>query len=170
MSLYRSSEHDINSNFTNFVRKIDQDIIWNFCVIRLLYSVSAHNLKIHFIWLKELSYVDCQNGDQYTIKASQYILRINPLGVVEIIGFRNDAIHEPLPGHQLIFFYDKMWFQICAYLTINELIHWAQCWSVSTRRSKVDHCDIWSFVNCGSQSCHLALFHRRTYTNIANWE
>ena len=101
MSLYRSSEHDINSNFSNFVRKIDQEVIWSFCVIRLLYSVSAHNLIIHFISFKESSYLDCQNGAQYTIKASQYILRINPLGLVEIIVFWNDAIHEPLPGHQL---------------------------------------------------------------------
>ena len=93
--------HDINSNFSTFVRKNDQEIIWNFCVIRLLYLVSAHNLTIHFISFKESSYVDCQNGPQYTIKASQYILRINPLDVVEINGFRNDAIHEPLPGHQL---------------------------------------------------------------------
>ena len=108
MSLYRLSEHDINSNFSNFVRKINQEIIWNFCVIRLLHSVSAHNLIIHFIWFKELSYVDCQNGAQYTIKASQYILRINPLGVVEIIGFRNDAIHEPLPGHQLNFLWQNV--------------------------------------------------------------
>ena len=91
--------------FSNFVRKIDQEIIWNFCVIRLLYSVSAHNLVIHFIWFKELSYVDCHNGAQYTIKTSLYILRINPRGVVNIIGFRNDAIYEPLPGDRLIFLY-----------------------------------------------------------------
>ena len=25
----------------------------------------------------------------------------------------------------------------------------AQCWSVSTRWSKVDHCEIWIFVKCG---------------------
>ena len=67
MSLYRSSEHDINSNFSNFVRKIDQEIVWNFCVIRLLYSVSAHNLMIYSISFKESFYVDCQNGAQYTI-------------------------------------------------------------------------------------------------------
>ena len=43
-----------------------------------------------------------------------------------------------------------MRFQICTYLTINELIfHWAQCWSVSARRSRVDHCEIWSFVKGG---------------------
>ena len=37
-------------------------------------EVSVHNPIINFI-----SYVDCQNVAQYTIKASQYILRINPL-------------------------------------------------------------------------------------------
>ena len=43
-----------------------------------------------------------------------------------------------------------MRFKICTYLSINELIfHWAQCWSISTRRSKVDHCEIWSFVKRG---------------------
>ena len=45
---------------------------------------------------------------------------------------------------------DKMLFQICTYLTINELIfHWSQSCSISTRWSKVDHCEIWSFVKCG---------------------
>ena len=39
----------------------------------------AHNLIIHFISFEELSYVDCQNVAQYTIKTSQYIFRINPL-------------------------------------------------------------------------------------------
>ena len=79
MSLYRSSGHDINPSFTNFVRKIDQEITWNFCVVRLLYLASAHNLIIHFISFEELSYVDCQDVAQCTIRTSQYILRINPL-------------------------------------------------------------------------------------------
>ena len=79
MSLYRSSGHDINPSFTNFVRKIDQEIIWDFCFIRLLYPVSAHNLIIHFISFEELSCVDCQNVAQYTIKTSKYFLRINHL-------------------------------------------------------------------------------------------
>ena len=53
-----------------------------------------------------------------------------PSRVVEIIGIRKDAIHEPKPGHQLFFVCDKMLFQICTYLTINELIfHWAQ-WNI----------------------------------------
>ena len=57
----------------------------------ILYSVSAHNLMIHFLSFEELSNVDCQDVAQY--KASQYILRINTLGMVEIIGFPNNAIH-----------------------------------------------------------------------------
>ena len=79
MSSYRSSGHDINPSFTNFVRKIDQEITWNFCVVGLRYLVSAHSLIIHFISFEELSYVDCQDVAQYTIRTSQYILRINPL-------------------------------------------------------------------------------------------
>ena len=70
-AIYHYTGHqDMTStpSFTNFVRKIDQEIIWSFCVIRLLYSVSAHNLIIHFISFEELSNVDCQNVAQYTIK------------------------------------------------------------------------------------------------------
>ena len=64
---------NINPSFTNFVGKIDQEITWNFCVVRLLYPVSAHNLIIHFIPFEELSYIDCQDVAQYTIRTSQYI-------------------------------------------------------------------------------------------------
>ena len=110
MSLYRSSGHDINPSFTNFVRKIDQEIIWDFCVIKLLYPLSAHNLIIHFISFEELSCVDCQNVAQYTIKTSQYFFTNKPSRVIEIIGIRKDAIHEPIPGHQLIFFVTKCCF------------------------------------------------------------
>ena len=151
MSFYRLSWHQ--PKFHQFCPKNWPEIIWNFCVIRLLYQVSAHNPIIHFISFEELSYVDCQNVAQYKIKISQFWIHFTnkPSRVVEIIGIRKDAIHEPIPGHQLSFFVcDKMLFQICTYLTINELIfHWAQCWSVPTRWSKVDHCEIWSFVKCG---------------------
>ena len=107
MSLYRSSGHDINPSFTNFVRKIDQEIKWNFCVVRLLYLVFAHNLIIHFyiIWrviLPRLSgCCSIYNEDQsihFTDKPSR---------VVEIIGMRNDANHEPIPGHQLNFLWQN---------------------------------------------------------------
>ena len=145
--------YDINLSFTNFVRKIDQKSYRiNFCVIRLLYQVSAHNLITHLISFEELSYVDCQNVAQIFNKDQSIHFTNKPFRVVEIIGIRKDAIHEPRPDHQLGFFCvcDKMLFQICTHLTINELIfHWAQCWSVSTRWSKVDHCEIWSFVKCG---------------------
>ena len=100
MSLYRSSGHDINPSFTNFVRKIYQEIIWDFCVIRLLYLVYAQNLIIHFISFEELSCIDCQNFAQYTIKTSQYFFTNKPSRVVEIIAIQNDA---PIPGHQLIY-------------------------------------------------------------------
>ena len=132
VSLYNSSGHDINPSFTHFVPKIDQEIIWDFCVIRLLYPVSAHNLIIYFISFEELSCIDYQNVGQYTLKTSQYFFTNKPSRMVEIVGIRNDAIHERIPGHQL-FFCDKKLFHICTYLTINELIfHWAQCLSVST--------------------------------------
>ena len=150
MSFYRLLWHQ--PKFHQFCPKNWPEIIWNFCVIRLLYQVSAHNLITHLISFEELSYVDCQNVAQIFNKDQSIHFTNKPFRVVEIIGIRKDAIHEPRPDHQLGFFFvcDKMLFQICTHLTINELIfHWAQCWSVSTRWSKVDHCEIWSFVKCG---------------------
>ena len=97
------------------------EIIWNFCVIRLLYPASAHNLIIYFISFEELSYVDCQNVAQYTIKTSQIHFTDKPCRVVEILGIRNDAIHEPIPGHQLflwqnavsdLYMFDHQWVNI----------------------------------------------------------
>ena len=142
MSLYRSPGHDINPSFTNFVRKIDQEIIWNFGVIRLLNPVSAHNLIIHLISFEELSYVDCQNVAQYTIKTSQYIFWINP-------------IHEPIPGHQLFLLWQNAVSNLYIFDHQRVDISLDSMLEPSTRRSKVDHCEIWSFVKCGflSSSC-----------------
>ena len=131
---YWVQRYVINPSFTNFVRKIDQEIIWNLCDIRLLNPVSAHNLIIHLISFEELSYVDCQNVAQYAIKASQYNLRINP-------------IHEPIPGHQLIFVTKccfrsvhiwplTSWYFIG--LNAGAFPHDDQMW--------MDHCEICSFV------------------------
>ena len=47
------SSHYIELSLTNFVRKFDHEIIWNFCAIGLLYNTSAHktfldHLKCNF--------------------------------------------------------------------------------------------------------------------------
>ena len=59
MSFYRLSWHQ--PKFHQFCPNNWPEIIWNFCVKRLLYQISAHNLITHFISFEELSYVDCQN-------------------------------------------------------------------------------------------------------------
>ena len=154
-----------------FVRKIDQEFIWDFCVIMLLYPVFAHNLIKHFISFEELSCVDCQKVVQCTIKNSQYVFTNKPSRVIEIIGIQNDAIHEPEPGHQLFLWQNAVsYLYILDYQRVNislgsilERFHTGddQRWIIV--RSEV----LW---NAGS--CHQALFHslwsRRSYTNIAN--
>ena len=80
-----------------------------------------------------------------------------PSCVVEIIGIRNDAIHEPIPGHQL-FFCDKMLFHICTYLTINELIfHWAQYLSVSTPAT-INGESLWDLKLCEMRVLAILLY------------
>ena len=111
MSLYRSSAHDINPSFTNFVRKIDWEITWNFCVVRLLYPVSAHNQIIHFISFERVI-LRRLSGCCSIYNKNQSIHFTNiPSRLIEIIGMRNDAIHEPIPGHQLIFLVTKCCFR-----------------------------------------------------------
>ena len=64
------SRHEINPSLTKFVWKFDRKIIWNFYVIRPLYQASALNTLISF---EVQFYVDCQNINQYTIKAGHNI-------------------------------------------------------------------------------------------------
>ena len=125
MSLYRSSGYGMNLSFTNFVRKNwpgNHMGLLRYKAIPGLCSKSDNTFYI--IWLSECCSI--YNQDQsihFTNKPSRE---------VEIIGIRNDAVDEPIPGHQL-FFCDKMLFHICTYLTINKLIfYWAQCLSDST--------------------------------------
>ena len=100
----------------------------------------------------------------------------DPSRTSEIIGIRNDAIHEPIPGHQInilwqnafsdLYIFDHWWVDI----SLGSML---KCF---TRRSKaVDHCEIWSFVKCGflPSSCisQLVIIEiRRSFTNGANWE
>ena len=143
------------------------EIIWNFCVIRRLYQVSVHNLMIHFISFEELSYVDCQNVAQYTIKTSQYILRIKPSCVVEIIGIRNDAIHKPIPGHQLFCVCVCVFVCVCVTKCCFKSVHiWPSTswYFIGLKAAAFQHDDQrWIIVRSealwNAGSCHLAVFH-----------
>ena len=50
--------HDINSSLTKFVWQFDREIIWDSCVIKVLYQTPAHNAF----------YIICQYFIQYKIR------------------------------------------------------------------------------------------------------
>ena len=143
MSFYRLSWHQ--PKFHQFCPKHWPEIIWNVCVIRLIYQISANNLIIHFMPFEELSYVDCQHVAQYTIDQSINFTN-KPSRVVEIIGIRKDAIYEPIPGHQLFF---CVWQNAVSNLYIFDHQRVNISLGSMLERFQVDHCDIWSFVKCG---------------------
>ena len=75
--------------------------------------------------------MDCQNVIPYTIEACLTFITMNLSRKVGIIDIKNDAFHEPIPGHQLNILW-KMRIQTFTYLTIKDLIFaWAVCCSVS---------------------------------------
>ena len=106
---------------------------------------------MHIISLELKFYVDCQNGIQYTVKAI-YDLTNDPSRMVEIIGIRNDAFHELVPGHlpsilwqyavSDLYIFDHQRDNISSGSMLLGAFHTA-------RRPKVDHFAIWSFVKCG---------------------
>ena len=57
--------------------------------------------------------------------------------MVQMIGIRNDAFHELIPGQNLIF-YDEMLFQTCTYSNFSL----ASMLEHLTRRPYVDHSEI----------------------------
>ena len=69
--------------------------------------------------------------------------------MIEIIGIRNYAFHDPMPGRQLIILWqnavsdlyisDHQWVDISLGSILERFIP----------QSKVDHSKIWSFVKCG---------------------
>ena len=172
MSFYRLSWHQ--PKFHQFCPKNWPEIIWNFGVIRLLYQVSAHNLITHFISFEELSYVDCQNFAQIYNKDQLIHFTNKPFRVVEIIGIRKDAIHEPIPGHQLGFF-------LCVTKCCFKSVHiWPSTswYFIGLNAGAFPHDDQrWIIVRSealwNAGSCHLVVFHSlwslRSYTDITNW-
>ena len=113
--------------------QVDREIIWNFCVLRLLYYTRSL-LIIHFTSFD----VQRRLPKFYSIhnKGQSWHFMNGHSRMVEIIGIRNYALHQrhSMNQYQAInwIFCDKMRFQTCTYLTINELIFpWARCWSVS---------------------------------------
>ena len=132
---------------TNFVQKFDREIIWNFCITRLLlYQAFAHN-TIYIIWRAILHRL----SKCYSIhnKGQSWHLTNDPSHTSEIIGIRNDAIHKPIPGHQLnilwqnavsdLYIFDHQWVNISLGSMLERFTGW----------SNVDHSEIWSFVKCG---------------------
>ena len=109
------SRHDINPNLTNFARKSYREILLKFCVIRPLYRASTHK-TFCIIWSEILRRLwKCyskQNKGQSWYLANDHFL------MVEIIGMRNEAFHEQIPGHQL----NISWRNVVSDLCINGLI------------------------------------------------
>ena len=173
MSLYRSSGHDINPSFTNFVGKKwpgnHMGLLRYKAVIPGLCSSS--NNTFYIIWriiLRRLSKCcSIYNKDQSIFFTNK------PSRMVEIIGFRNDTIHEPIPDHQLF-----LWQNAFLYLYILDHQRVNISLGLMLERFHTGDDQRWIIVRSealwNAGSCHLALFHSlwswRSYTNIANRE
>ena len=138
------SRHDINPSWTNFVRKFHRVITWNFCF--------AHN-RFYIICsaiLRRLSKYNSLHN-----KGQSWHLTNDHSHMVEIIGIRNHAFHESIPGHKLnilwqnavsdLYIFGHQWVNISSGLMLEHL----------TWPSKMINCDIWGFVKCRflSSSC-----------------
>ena len=69
--------------------------------------------------------------------------------MVEIIGIRNHAFHDPMSGHQLNILWQNAVSDL--YIFDHQRVN-ISLGSILERfipQSKVDHSDIWSFVKCG---------------------
>ena len=88
-------------NVINFVRKIEREIIWNFykSVTPGLCSWPDNTFYIiRSVILLRLSECCSMHNKGQSIHFTN-----NPSCMVEITGVWNDAFHEPIPVHQLIF-------------------------------------------------------------------
>ena len=151
-----TNSHDINQSLTNCIRKFDREVICNFCVIRLLlYQASAYN-TFHIIWRAILHRL----SKCYSIhnKGHSWRLTNEPSRTSKIIGIRNGAIHEQIPGHQLNILWQNVFsdLYIFDHQRVNiSLVSMLECF---TRRSKVDYCEI-SDALWNAGSWHLSVFH-----------
>ena len=126
------------------------EIICNLCITRLRYQVSDHNT--FYIICSAISHRSSKCFSIHNKGQSWHFMNNSSC----MIDKHSHSMNQYLAINWM--FCDKMQFQTCTYLTINEFIFpWAQCWSVS------HDVQIWITLGCeallNAGFCHLVVCH-----------